>query len=136
VDAQARKNFAAMQQDLQNQQARIGCQRDQLESERRDAARHRQRDPVIAAAITEVGPALACLASLVLCWYLLRNLHGESNDPILTDVLIEEITSETPRLSLLPPTRCVSSEHGQRPQLPRTDSPAHGEGHEGPEAAV
>ena len=68
ADAQSRKDFAAMQRDVQTQQAEVGRQRDQLESDRRDAAQHRQRDPVIAAAITDVGLVLACLLPLVLCW--------------------------------------------------------------------
>jgi len=103
ADAHARKDFAAMQREVQTQQAEVGRQRDQLESDRREAAQHRQSDPVIAAAITDVGLVLACLLPLVLCWYLLRNMHRESNDPVLTDILIEEIASDNPRL-LVPPS--------------------------------
>jgi len=95
ADAQARKDFAAMQRDVQTQQAEVGRQRDQLESERREAARHRQWDPVIAAAITDIGLVLACLLPLVLCWYLLRSLHRDNNDPVLTEILIEEIASDS-----------------------------------------
>ncbi len=113
ADAQARKDFAAMQQNLQTQQAEVGRQRDQLESERREAARHRQWDPVIAAAITDVGVVLACLLPLVLCWYLLRSLHRESNDPVLTEILIEEIASDNPRLLISPSANPIPIGHEQ-----------------------
>jgi uncharacterized lipoprotein len=130
ADAQARKDFAVMQREVQTEQAEVGRQRDQLESERREAARHRQWDPVIAAAITDVGLVLACLLPLLLCWHLLRSLHRESNDPVLTEILIEEIASDSPTL-LLPPMSRISIGQEQRPQFALNDPSAEGDGREG-----
>lgn len=130
ADAQARKDFAAMQHDVQAQQADVGRQRDHLESDRREAARHRQWDPVIAAAITDVGLVLACVLPLVLCWYLLRSLHHEQNDPVLTEILIEEIASASPTLFLPPSASRIPIEHERHPQLALGDPSSEGEGHD------
>jgi len=128
ADAQARRDFAAMQRHVVAQQAEVGRQRDQLESDRREAAQARQRDPVIAAAITDIGLVLACLLPLILCWYLLRSLHEEKSDPILTEVLIEEFASGSPTLFVPPPTNCTAIEHERNPQLALADSSTEGEG--------
>jgi hypothetical protein len=85
---------------------------------------------VIAAAITDVGLVLACLLPLLLCWHLLRSLHRESNDPVLTEILIEEIASDSPTL-LLPPMSRISIGQEQRPQFALNDPSAEGDGREG-----
>ena len=74
---------------------------DALEAERKAIAARRHRDPIIANAVTGVGLTLACLLPLVLCWYLLRSVHDEQDDAIVTEILIEELGSEHP--TLLPP---------------------------------
>ena len=66
-DSKARTELAALQRDLQKDQAEIGRQRDQLEADRRQIAELRHRDPLIAAAITSIGLVLACLLPLLLC---------------------------------------------------------------------
>ena len=101
ADAQARKEVLAAQKDLQGQQAEVGRQRDQLEAERNEIAKNRHWDPIIAQAITGVGVLLACLLPLVLAWQLLRTAHEEKEDPELTEILIEELASDRPRL--IPP---------------------------------
>ncbi len=56
-DSKARTELAALQRDLQQDQAAIGRQRDQLETDRRQIAEQRHRDPL--AAIWNVGLLLA-----------------------------------------------------------------------------
>ena len=50
--AQSHKELVGLQHDLEGQQVAVNHQRDQLESERREIAKHRHRDPIIAAAIS------------------------------------------------------------------------------------
>ena len=90
-----------MQHDLQTAQAEIGRQRDQLEEDRREIATQRQRDPIVAAAILDIGIVLACLLPLALCVYVLRVAcrAGES-DSAVAELLVQELVASKPRLSL------------------------------------
>lgn len=100
ADAQARQELIGLQGNLQDQQAEIGAQRDALEQERRDVARQRQRDPIIAAAVTGVGVLVATLAPLLLCWYVLGGLRRHSSDEALVELLVTEFTTGSPVLLL------------------------------------
>ena len=75
-DAKARAELVAVQQGLRSDQAELGRQRDALEIERKEIARTRYLDPIIAAAIEHVGIILACLLPLGLGLYLLFTLTG------------------------------------------------------------
>jgi hypothetical protein len=101
ADGESRRELVSLQQDLRADQAEVNEGRDALETERKAIAANRHRDPIIANAVTGVGLTLACLLPLVLCWYLLRNVHDEPNDGVVTEILIEELSSEKPRM--LPP---------------------------------
>ena len=94
--AQAHTELVGLQHDLEEQQADVNHQRDHLESERREIAKHRHRDPIIAAVINNIGLMLACLIPLGLAGYLLHCLRHQKDDPVVTELLIEEITSEQP----------------------------------------
>ncbi len=93
-DAQARHEAMNLQHDLQAEQSVIGHQRDELERERRQRALWRDRDPLIASAITDLGLLLACLLPLGLCWYLLFALRREPADRELGEILATEIVDE------------------------------------------
>ena len=98
-DAKARAELAALQRDLQQDQTALGRQRDQLETDRREIAEQRHRDPLIAAAITSIGLILACLLPLLLCWALLRRppLDGEA-EAALAEFLVQDLISDHPVL--------------------------------------
>jgi hypothetical protein len=99
ADAKARGEIIAMQRDLQQGQAELGRQRDQLEDDRRQYADQRNRDPIIANMILDVGMILACLLPLVLGIVLVLSLRDKSQtDGDLADVLVQEIISEEPAL--------------------------------------
>ncbi|MGA2619380.1 MAG: hypothetical protein ABSF26_17370 [Thermoguttaceae bacterium] len=105
ADAKARTETIAMQRDLQKGQDELGRQRDQLENDRRQYADQRNRDPILANTILDVGLILACLLPLVLCIFLVLGLRDKSQtDSDLADVLVQEIVSEEPFL-LPPPDR-------------------------------
>lgn len=94
ADARAREEFIALQRQVQAERAEVGRQRDELEAERR-------ADPIVAAALANLGIVLACLLPLVLCWYLLRQPPRDDEDRVVSELLIREIVAEEPRL--LPP---------------------------------
>ncbi len=102
ADANARTETIAMQRDLQKGQDELGRQRDQLENDRRQYADQRNRDPIIANTILDVGMILACLLPLALCIFLVLSLRDKSqSDSDLADVLVQEVVSDEP--FLLPP---------------------------------
>ena len=125
--AQTHQELIGLQHDLEGQQAEVNHQRDQLESERREIAKQRHRDPIIAAAINNVGLVLACLVPLALAGYLLYCLRDQSDDQAVGEILIEELVSEQPAL-LPPPHADTAVIEDQR--KPRPPSIAQAEAHE------
>ena len=116
--AHAHKELISLQQNLEEQQVAVNHQRDQLESERREIAEQRHRDPIIAAAISNVGLVLACLIPLALAGYLLYCLRNHKDDPVVTELLIAEITSEQPTLLSPPRTGIARIEDQREPEPP------------------
>ena len=108
ADAKARTETIALQRQLQDAQAEVGHQRDQLENDRRDFADQRNRDPIVANSIATLGTILACLLPLILCIYLAMGLRDDlQTDGTLTEILVQEIVAEQP--TLLPPPRPVAA---------------------------
>ena len=107
-DAQCRQELNTLQRETQAAveagRQNLDRQREELEAERRQIATERQRAPVIAAAIQQVGLWLACLLPLVLCGYLLYVLrHSSHDDAAVTELLVEELTTDRPRFLLRGP---------------------------------
>ena len=99
ADAEAREKLMALQEGLRMDQADVGRQRDQLEAERRDIAAQRNRDPIIASTLMQIGLILACLVPLVLCGYLIHSLRSaRDSDADVVELLVEELVSERPKL--------------------------------------
>ena len=108
------EHVTAMQQDVQRSQAEVGRQRDLLEGERREIAGQRQRDPIVAAAIVDVGLVLACLLPLLLAGFALYCLRDQGQaDSAVAEVLITELITDKPLL--LPPPRSVAAIVGETP---------------------
>jgi len=103
ADAEARKDVLAAQKDLQGQASEVGRQRDQLETERREIAKHRVRESMLGPIIANMGPLLICALVLVFCGLLIYSLRTDrgDDDGVVAEVLIEELASAEPRL--LPP---------------------------------
>ena len=102
-DAQSRQELNQFQQQVhaagQEERQRLDEQRQTVEAERRQLAEQRHRAPLIAAAITQVGMLLLCALPLALCMYLLYVLRQSGpQDDALTELLIEEMAAEQPRL--------------------------------------
>ena len=102
ADAEARKDVLAMQKDLQGQASKVGQQRDLLESERREIAKHRVRESILGPIIANLGPLLVCALVLVFCGLLVYGLRvDKGDDDAVGEILIEELASSQP--TLLPP---------------------------------
>jgi hypothetical protein len=101
ADAKAREELVALQRELQADHAAVGRQRDQLEEERRELAAKRRLDPIVAAAITNVGLLLACALPLALCWYLLHPRVQPADDHAVAEILLQDLVTDRPLL--LPP---------------------------------
>ncbi len=101
ADAEARSELVLLQHDLQADQHEIGRQRDLLEQERKQIARQRYRDQAIAAVLSTIGLLLVCGLPLLLCVYVLRAVRtSETPDAVLTEMLVDELTAERPRLAV------------------------------------
>jgi multidrug efflux pump subunit AcrA (membrane-fusion protein) len=126
ADAKARGEIIDLQRDLQQGQTDLGRQRDQLESDRRQYADQRNRDPILANTILDVGTILACLLPLVLCIVLALGLRDHTQtDSALTEILIEEIASDDPLLLPAADQRVALGQDPSKenlPELPRADT--------------
>jgi TolA-binding protein len=125
--AQAHQELIGLQHNLEEQQVQVNQQRDRLESERREIARQRHRDPIIAAAISNVGLVLACLIPLALAGYLLYCLRDRSDDEAVGELLIQELTTDRPLVLPLAPDPATDerpslSEDGSCRRLPPSES--------------
>jgi hypothetical protein len=120
VESSGRSHEALVevQRELRVEQSEIGRQRELLEEERKTLAAERRTSPVIAAAILQVSILIACLLPLLLGWYVLRLAASNTADPDVTEILLDDLTADPPRL--LGPDRHVgSAEPTQR--LPEPD---------------
>ena len=128
ADAKARQEMVALQREVQAERNEVGRQRDLMEGERRDLADKRRLDPIIAAAITNVGLLLACLLPLVLCWYLLQRRVEPADDQVVAEVLLEDLVTDRPLL--LPRTEGVRAigrrDDGREPRLSDHTEPSSG----------
>jgi hypothetical protein len=122
ADARAREEMVALQRNLQADQAAVGQQRDQLEGERRDLAAKRRLDPIIAAAITNLGLLAVCALPLVLCWYLLHPRVEPADAQIVAEVLLQDLVSDRPLLLPRPGAEHVIGIGGDAPNPPKTSS--------------
>jgi hypothetical protein len=133
-DAQCRQELTELQRDSQSsaqaERQSVDRQREDLATERRQIADERQRAPIIAAAIAQVGLVLACLLPLVLCGYLLYVLrHSGDDDAAVTEMLIEELVADRPRFL---PT--LGSGIGEDPPVPGIEHSPAVEGDRQPES--
>ena len=101
ADSQARQEMlqaqAALQDEIQGARNNVDRQRDLLESERREIADQRYRDPIVAESIGAVGLTIACLLPLILAGYVVHCLrHTVDSDEALSELLVMELAGEQP----------------------------------------
>ncbi|HEX3654524.1 MAG TPA: hypothetical protein VHV55_01890 [Pirellulales bacterium] len=83
-DAQMRQDFLVAHRDL--------------ESERKQIATQRHRDPIVANALLDAALLVACVLPIVLAIYVVRNAGEQSPDDGLAELLVQEFASEEPML--------------------------------------
>ncbi|MEQ9380034.1 MAG: hypothetical protein RJP95_04170 [Pirellulales bacterium] len=96
--AKSRQAYAETQKQLQGERVDLNRQWEHLEDERRQIAREKHRDPIIAAAILQLGMIAACLSPLILCWALLNRGPPAHSEVELNEWLVEELAGEETRL--------------------------------------
>ena len=99
ADAQARRDFLVLEGKLDEQRMEVGRRHDELEGERREIAKHRHRDPIVANALVAVATLLACLLPMLLAGWLLRAQLNETDEHTATEILLNEITARHPPLA-------------------------------------
>lgn len=108
-DAEARRELIAAQQkltsQLNEQQSTIYTGHEQLEQDRREIAEQRQRDPIVAAVIQNVGLVIACLLPLLVAVQVIWQMQSQEPDhAAVAELLTLELTSKEP---LLLPGPCL-----------------------------
>jgi hypothetical protein len=96
ADAEARREVIALQREIQAERNSIVKLQDAMNAERRELARERIRDPIVAAALINAAFLGAVAMALVFYWFLLRRLGMDNDEATLRDVLLAEITSDRP----------------------------------------
>lgn len=99
ADAQARRDFLELEGKLDDQRVEVGRRHDELESERREIAKQRYRDPIVANALIAAATLLACLLPMLLAGWLLRSQLNETDEFTATEILLEEISARHPALA-------------------------------------
>ena len=94
-NAEFRKEALIIQKQLHDQRAELIKKQEALDEERRRFAQH---DPLVAKAVTHVGILLACLLPLGLCWYLLQLPVDQQLEPVVNDLLLQDLVADRPVL--------------------------------------
>lgn len=92
ADAQARRDFAQLQDKLRQDQANLGEQRNAMEAERKTIAMERRQASAAGSSVVALAILLACLAPLVLAGMALTASHRSSTQDEVSEVLIEELS--------------------------------------------
>jgi hypothetical protein len=121
-DAKARQDLIGSQErltaQLHQQRATVDAGRDQLEEERQRIADQRHRDPLLAAAIQNVGLIIACLLPLLVCIVVIRQMSSsEPDDGAVAELLVSELTSDQPRLLPGASLRSALEQHAAGEQI-------------------
>lgn len=102
-DAGSRRELIAAQQELTSQlneqQSAIYTGHEQLEQDRREIAEQRNRDPIIAAVIQNIGLVIACLLPLLVAVQVIWQMQSQEPDhAAVAELLTLDLTSEEPLL--------------------------------------
>ena len=116
ADAIARKELMTLHREVQAERAEFGKQRDALEVDRKEIAAERNRDSLTASAILKLGTLAACLAPLIICWYLLRSPSGDVNDSQVAELLMHDVVAAQPVLLQRPDTNPPKLTHQSGPE--------------------
>ena len=112
ANAESQEKLVVMQGELQGEQAEVSRQRDKLETERKDIAAQRIRESVLAPVVAWILPFAICGLALVTCCFLLFGLRRATDDEAaISELLVEELTSERPTLLPGPAPHVTIQDH-------------------------
>lgn len=103
------RQMGQLQKQWQTERTDLNEQRDRLEAERQDIAIQRQREPLIAASIQQVGTLALCLLPLIVCALLLRRSDEPEDENTIAEMLVSYLMLAKPTL-FAPPLPCPSSD--------------------------
>ena len=103
-DTEARKELVELQQNLRQDQAEVGHQRDLLDAERRTLTLDRQRESIWSSLILSVAVILSSLAPLLLSGMALWIAWQSPADQACAEVLLEEMATHSSACSESRPT--------------------------------
>ena len=109
---------AELDQRIQSERHSLDQQRAELEAERRQIARQRHRDPLIAAGITQAALLIVASLPILLLILLLRAAASEPEDAVLSELLVQELASDAPTLlpaPVIPPPALTSDPQSKLP---------------------
>jgi len=102
ADAKARREIVQLQTELQKDaqadRRNLDRQHEELETERKQIAQARHREPIVAAAIEDAAILLACLLPLLLAWFVIRAIRQDPDEAALGELLVHEFVTEQPLL--------------------------------------
>ena len=84
----------SLQHEIETQHQHLDEQRTALETERREIANQRFRDPIIANAVIDAAMLVACVLPLVLGYFALRTANQPESDAVLSELLIQDLASD------------------------------------------
>lgn len=121
------ERLANLQQQWQRERADLYRERDLLEVERRELDRQRQREPVVAQSILQVGTLAMALLPLAVCVLLLRRPPTTDEGNAIAETLVEDLMSPHPTLLIPQPSDPTQKPLGAaRPESsPKLESPVH-----------
>jgi len=97
-DAESRREFATMhsvaQQSLFAERQKLDQHKALLEDERREIAKQRHRDPLIATALLQASTLVICSLPILLVLAVYQKAQQEPADACLNDILLSEFASE------------------------------------------
>ena len=92
------RQMADLQKQWQTERTQLNEQRDRLEAERQEIAVQRQREPLIAESIQQVGTLALCLLPLIVCALLLRKSNEPDDGNVIAETLVSDLMSAKPTL--------------------------------------
>jgi hypothetical protein len=115
-DARSRQELvefqSRLQQELQAERQELNQQRDALENERREIARQRHRDPLLATALIQPATLIVAVLPIVLLILLLRLSHQEGGEQVqMSELLVDELLDSKTPLLPAPDEKPASIEH-------------------------
>ena len=92
------RQMAELQKQWQTERTDLNEQRNRIEVERQEIALQRQREPLIAESIQQVGTLALCLLPLIVCALLLRKANEPDDGNVIAETLVSDLMSPHPTL--------------------------------------